>query len=70
MSESADKPECPDCETNEHVIEAPEAGYWYCTACGNPGSGTTEPIWWKNNPESTWYEGDAPDTADHGEVGR
>lgn len=49
-------PECPNCETNEHVVEEPEAGYWFCKECGARGSGTTPPIWWQNDPESMWYE--------------
>lgn len=27
---------------------------WYCHACGARGAGTTEPIWWHNDPESVW----------------
>ena len=56
----SDVPKCPNCETSEHVVEEPEAGYWHCQECGAPGSGWTEPIWWQNDPESKWYvEGSA-----------
>lgn len=56
----SDVPACPNCETSEHVVEEPEAGYWLCRECGAPGSGSTEPIWWQNNPDSMWYvEGSA-----------
>lgn len=49
------KPDCPVCDTAKYVREAPEAGYWLCTKCGERGSGRTEPIWWRNDPETMWY---------------
>lgn len=48
-------PECPTCGQTDMVTMEPEAGYWYCRRCGERGSGTEEPIWWRNDPDSAWY---------------
>jgi len=49
-------PDCDRCDDGGDVIEAPEAGYWTCTSCGARGSGTSEPIWWHNDPDSIWHD--------------
>lgn len=54
-------PECDRCDDGGDVIEAPEAGYWLCRGCSARGSGDTEPVWWHNDPESTWYVKDGND---------
>lgn len=51
-------PQCDKCEDGGAVIEAPEAGYWTCTECGARGSGREDPVWWHNDPDSMWYEGE------------
>lgn len=48
-------PPCPSCERLDMVVEAPEAGYWACERCDERGSGTEEPVWWRNDPDSQWY---------------
>lgn len=47
-------PDCDRCDDGGDVVEKPEAGYWYCLQCDARGSGTSEPIWWHNDPESAW----------------
>lgn len=51
-------PRCDICEDDGDVREEPEAGYWTCRGCGSRGSGSEEPIWWHNDPDSIWYEGE------------
>lgn len=51
-------PTCPECKSSAWVAEGPEAGYWICHRCGERGSGRTDPIWWRNDPESAWYVGE------------
>ena len=47
--------ECPEC-VNSLVIEAPEAGYAYCTNCGERGNRNGDTAnWWRNDPDSWWY---------------
>ena len=61
-ADSRSAPDCCSCGRSDQVVMAPEAGYWLCSRCGERGSGTEEPIWWRNDPESQWYVEDA-DTA-------
>lgn len=48
--------DCPECGTSHYVTESPEAGYWYCSNCGNRGSGHPNAInWWSEDPDSIWF---------------
>ncbi|WP_169732122.1 primase-helicase zinc-binding domain-containing protein [Halostagnicola larsenii] len=57
---------CPHCGRSDKVREEPEAGYWICKRCGEPGSGPGDDInWWRNDPDSQWYVGPDAQDAQH-----